>query len=506
MNRFTVLTFLCLCTSFLSLFSQNCEPQRYLQPIFEVERLADVPYGKARAIIFPPYISENTGYEKNLRADVYLPKDDSLRKRPLIIMAFGGGFLFGNKEQEELVAFCENMASRGFVAAAIDYRLGYNTFNEWTASRAMYRATQDMNAAVRFFKGQAAAYGIDTAAVFTGGNSAGAMTAIQAAYTEPWERDSLQWFEPTFEVARTLAPDWPDLGCLTCSGDDGSFGYQGSTEPRAVINLWGAIGEMALISGNGLQPMISFYGDEDRTVNPNMGAPFNLDALFPSFWGSIPIHARLDSLGVVNQVYHFPTLAHEVWIDADTAAFIQQKTAEFLYGLLQPAVPTLHGPAVSHRRQIDTFYTSGAATSRFCWEVEGGSVVSPVMDGTSIEVFWHTTGTGAVRVRQVSYQEIMSDWASQEVEVLHAVARAQQADAGLLLYPNPASGAVWLSFAQPIQIEAMWLVDLRGNRLPLPAGHTARQKISVEGFAAGMYVLVVKAKDGRRWRKKLLIR
>ena len=86
---------------------------RYPDPVFSgVTVTKDVVYGAAR---------DFDGRIQQLDLDLYQPTGDTLAKRPVIVLAFGGGFWFGTKEQ--LAKQATAYAKRGFVAASITYRL-----------------------------------------------------------------------------------------------------------------------------------------------------------------------------------------------------------------------------------------------------------------------------------------------------------------------------------------------------------------------------------------------
>ena len=82
---------------------------RYLNQIFQnVEVQTDIVYSE----------------EHNLKLDIYQGSGDSMiEERPLLIYAYGGGFLNGSKEQAEAVSFANYFAKRGYVVATIDYRI-----------------------------------------------------------------------------------------------------------------------------------------------------------------------------------------------------------------------------------------------------------------------------------------------------------------------------------------------------------------------------------------------
>ncbi len=102
--------------------------------------------------------------------DLYLPpKAKVARARPLVIYIHGGGWVGGHTRQaaafSNFPGVLARLASEGFVVASLEYRL---------AGEARFPAQlQDVRAAIRFLKGNAAKYGIDPARVALWGGSAG---------------------------------------------------------------------------------------------------------------------------------------------------------------------------------------------------------------------------------------------------------------------------------------------------------------------------------------------
>jgi acetyl esterase/lipase len=87
----------------------------------------------------PLNVDESNTDPVNLYMDIFQPTGDTLSQRPLVIIAFGGGFLSGSKDHWSIRLLCQNLAKRGYVTAAIDYRLGMNIFDSDLANRAVYR-------------------------------------------------------------------------------------------------------------------------------------------------------------------------------------------------------------------------------------------------------------------------------------------------------------------------------------------------------------------------------
>lgn len=102
----------------------------------------------------------------SLKADIYYPKDQS-KKYPGIAMVHGGGWISGSKENEKFMA--QELASRGYVAIAVGYRL---------SEVAKYPAAiNDVNNAIEFLKKNRKKYAVDTKKMAILGESAGAQIA-----------------------------------------------------------------------------------------------------------------------------------------------------------------------------------------------------------------------------------------------------------------------------------------------------------------------------------------
>ena len=149
---------------------------RYLDRIFgSVTVQTDVPFGTGR---------RENGPDLPLAMDIYTPADDLATDRPVIVLAFPGGFTSGNRSTEGMVRLATDFARRGYVAASIDYRLIEGSpDSRGDITIAIMQAIHDLKAAVRFFREDAAGanvYGVNGAQVFAGGISAGAVMAAVA--------------------------------------------------------------------------------------------------------------------------------------------------------------------------------------------------------------------------------------------------------------------------------------------------------------------------------------
>ncbi len=295
------------------MLSQGClaapPSGRYAEPLFEdITVRRGIPFGAA---------VDYRGDTVTLRLDFYEPAGDAPGlQRPLILWAHGGYFLAGIRS--EMASICLAFARMGYATATIDYRLG---MVDPTSSRrmreAVWRAMQDGRASVRFFHRHAETYGIDTARIFFGGYSAGAVTALQMAYLDRPE-----------EIP-------PDIDTLRLGGLEGRSGNPGyPSRPAAVLSLAGALGDSRWMEGAGDVPVASVHGTADPVVPFGRGpilSPTNGSPLL-QVHGSGVLHARADSLELPNALRAIQNGGHGAPTQSMSA------TVAFLRDFLLPQV------------------------------------------------------------------------------------------------------------------------------------------------------------------------
>lgn len=236
--KYTPILFFLLCS--FNLIAQFCtDDDRFTEIDYfqdnQIDTLLNIEYARA------PDFQDSLNI---LRMDIYMPSlaADPLEQRPFVLQMFGGGFVAGNKIM--MRGDCMELARKGFVCAAIDYRLG-----DVAGGRAIYRAQQDAHAAMRWIVANADTYGINTNWLFAGGQSAGAIAAGYLHYSsqEDWD---------------TTVPSMADsLGNIDVSGNDLTTTF----DLKGIIMNWGAV-RIDHVSPSEMVPMIAFHGDEDPIV------------------------------------------------------------------------------------------------------------------------------------------------------------------------------------------------------------------------------------------------
>lgn len=230
---------------------------RYWDSLFTY-RVETVQYGTAQNLY---------GSSQDLQASFYLPENDPETRRPVIVLLFGGGYISGSRNDSDVTYLARYFAKRGYVTATIDYRIGvaFPTATEWI--NAGIRAVHDLKAFVRFLKRSVAEqnnpYGIDTSRIYVGGSSAGAFTALHAAYvTSPAELAQV----PQADTAYVRSQGGIE-------GRSGNPGY--SSQFAAVFSLSGGMLKTDWISSAKVSAVVAMHGTGDNTVSYKKGTlPF----------------------------------------------------------------------------------------------------------------------------------------------------------------------------------------------------------------------------------------
>jgi alpha/beta superfamily hydrolase len=357
--------------------------QRYQEEIFpNIEVKSDLLYGKAKGYwTHSPYSDEpyittlSKGLVKSfndpelldLKLDVYYPKTDLFKNRPLVMLIHGGAFYIGSKESACEKTLATTLAKRGYLVASIDYRLGFKlTPSEVELSA--YRAIQDANAALRFLAHNAKGLGIDPTQVYIGGTSAGAVASLNTAFMKNDERP-----------ARILeASNAGKLGKIEESGNK----YTETFNIKAVVNMWGAVSDVNIIDSDEKISVLSIHGTADDIVPFENDYPFRNSLMInrlvmDKMYGSKPIHDRLQSLGIRNRLVSLQGLGHEPelatyntlnnWMDT-----ISSNVSRFLYTETAPEV-FLPPSQLS--------FTELADLKPFYFEVNNGSLVQISVTG-----------------------------------------------------------------------------------------------------------------------------
>jgi len=249
-----------------------------------------------------------------LQLDLFLPqaikKGKVQEKTPLLIHVHGGGFSGGSIEYGHTI--CREAAKNGIAASSISYTL-YMKGKKFSCDgvltekvKAFQIAANQLWQATLFFIKDSDTYNVDTNKIFISGSSAGAETALHAAF----------WDRTVMSIYPAKLPD--------------NFRYAG------LISGSGAIMDLNLITKKNQIPAMLFHGSCDPTV-PYATAAHHLCPTNSSGWlmlfGSYAIYNHLLSLEGNTHLYTYCNGGHEYSDElfskqpAETVTFIKQVLA-----------------------------------------------------------------------------------------------------------------------------------------------------------------------------------
>lgn len=288
----------------------QCTDDRYrnFDYFSNYEVIEAVKFGSNNAVVGGP---------QDLYMDIYQPMGDTVTNRPVVLVAFGGSFVGGSRGDVE--GICNELTRLGYVAVAPDYRIGLFSPNQVTTTLAVLRGAHDMKACMRYLRKTVAEdgnpYKINPDLIFAGGVSAGAISAIHAAY-----------FDDDSEIPAYMSSDTAGLGGV--EGNSGSLGY--SSIPQGVFSMSGAIGDTAWMADNDV-PIISWHEQGDGTVPyitqevAVFGIPTGLIAS-----GSFDLHVRADNAGIDNCFNGYPGNGHVGYLGNGNYPEVMGTLADFL--------------------------------------------------------------------------------------------------------------------------------------------------------------------------------
>ncbi|MFZ1801073.1 MAG: alpha/beta hydrolase [Chitinophagaceae bacterium] len=221
---------------------------------------------------------------------------DTLKKRPLVIFLHGGGFIDGGYDDDTSIISVDYFAQRGYAAASIEYRLGWNTGGKepsdcsgdtTSMAEAVYRSVQDLRAALRYFTANASEYGIDPNQIFLFGSSAGNVAATATTFMTQEDFDAII---PNVQNS---------LGSLNTASNT----LRNSYNIQALLTKNGfALFNKNYISLENCKPIFFMQGTNDEVLPFSQGTPYYCPHYATSY-GSDVVKTILES-------YKFPYIQY----------------------------------------------------------------------------------------------------------------------------------------------------------------------------------------------------
>jgi acetyl esterase/lipase len=271
----------------------------------------------------PALTYEVLPWYRPMHLDLYLPAGKGAR-RPLVVYIHGGGWMSGHPRQsgafENWPGVLALIASRGYVVASVEYRL--------SGEAAFPAAIQDVKAAIRWLRANAAEYGIDPSRVVVWGGSAGGHLAALDAVT-----CGVASLGPISEKGAQVAPEGPQGDCV--QGLVTWYGVFDFRQPRpkvgrVVERFLGcsaggctaaqlAAASPATYVKSGEPPALLIVGSADNVVGAQQSRDFDallrskgdpvqlliIPGVNHSFVGSTPASTRAASLEALQRTFEF---------------------------------------------------------------------------------------------------------------------------------------------------------------------------------------------------------
>lgn len=299
---------------------------RYIDEIFGDVNVESGAYGKG-VYVFSPNVedlsiliqqpSPTNPILGDLNMEIYTPDGDSETARAAVVVLHTGNFLprffnqstTGSRQDSSVVTLCTMLAKRGYVAMAINYRLGWDPLNtsalvrKSTLLNAVYRGLHDVKTAVRFLKSSVDngnPYGVDPDLITVFGFGTGGYLASNYVALDRVEELQIEKFvDPG---TGDIFVDTDVFGNVDGSGGVPDWNYVNHygycNEVMASVNAGGAVGDSTWIEANE-PPMISFHCPDDPFAPFNYGTvivPTTNETVVPVS-GSKFIAKRANELG-----------------------------------------------------------------------------------------------------------------------------------------------------------------------------------------------------------------
>lgn len=496
--------------------------KRYVDDVFtDIQKISSIPYDSNRSfnILFGsgypiPSVNGSPFITANLLCDVYQPQGDTITKRPVVLVLHTGSFLpvlvnrqaTGNKNDSAIVELCTRFAKKGYVAVAVNYRLGWrasSTIQEVATQdllQATYRGIQDVRNCIRFLRANASTYGIDTSKIVVGGQGTGGYISLAFGSIDRSAEitDLLKFQRGDFTPMVNLDTlgDWRGLGGIPF------FNYTGdaavSANAHMTFNYGGAMGDLSWLEASSL-PVVGMHVTTDIFApykTGNVVVP-NGPTVISNASGAGDVLPKANSLGVNSKIngviYPDAISAKAMELSGNVGGLYPFNTQVSVDGAPwewwdRTATQAASGQAAG------TFYVypmpaNGRAADSLSF------LTNPLMSAAKGRAYIDTVVNFVAPRIAVQFDLVQYTPVGLKEEVsLTSV---------LSVYPNPAKAE--LNVSLPVAINSVSIVDMMGREVMTTAVKSNSTKLDVSALHQGLYFVNVKAVDGRTATKRIVV-
>ncbi len=506
---------------------QAQEEGPFLEELYDYEVTSDVIYG-FNATILSVLGGDTEARTRPLNMDVYTPVGDNNDERPVMLVLHTGNFLpfpnnngtGGTIRDSTVVEACKSFAKRGYLACAVDYRIGWNPIDPNQDIRtfflinAAYRGIQDIRSAIRFLRasevdgvngGPVNPYGISGERIGAFGIGTGGYIVSGLASLDEYSEILLPKFlidlgtGPIPMVVEAINGDingttygivppagYPVLppGDTLCIPNSVNYASGDPIESHLnfAVNLGGAVGDVTWIDEN-IPPWISFAVPDDGAAPyttgtltvPGTGDPVDPtdDFAVVEVSGSYDIQKTIAGLGF-NDI--FDTLDDNVR-DHDEVADMRNDGYDGLFPLPNDIPPSSVTTITNHSSPWN-FYAADNAN------VPPNPAPEPAFARTYWDTIMNYTTPRACLALNLDCTGLVG---LEEID---------PSEVGFQMAPNPATDRIFFS-TEDQEISSIFLYDLTGKMVSIHLKVNSNTfELRRGNLADGMYMAVVKFKDG----------
>ncbi|MCO6489129.1 MAG: T9SS type A sorting domain-containing protein [Phaeodactylibacter sp.] len=510
------LNFLLLIFALSIASSLRAQQGPYLEALYDVQVTPNQIYGVNATILPVLFQMSNEAQPQPLIMDIYEPVGDDNDARPVMLVFHTGNFLpfpqnngtGGTLRDSTVVEVCRRLAQRGYVAASVDYRLGWNPVDpsqdirKFFLINAAYRGVQDARTAVRYMRKLAVdggnPYKIDPDKVGLWGIGTGGYITAAVATLDEYAEVVIPKFlinlgaGPVPMVIQQVngnifgtsvgivPPGYPVLpaGDTLCYPNHVTYndGTTISSDISMVVNNGGALGDISWIDEVTV-PWVSFHVPTDPFAPYTTGTltvPGTGDPADPSddfavveVSGSYDIQARLSELGINNLFANIP----EGVLDYSEVADSRNDGSEGLF-------------------PFPTGQIADSAPWDFYAPDNPNVPPNPPPNPVRARMYWDTI-MAYVGPRACIALELNCNFSGSSVKMLDA------SELNLKLTPNPAAHDVLVSADPEYAIRSIELFDVNGRLLRSFFNVNNNQfNLPREGASPGIYFLRLRFEEG----------
>lgn len=461
----------------------------------------------------------------NLRFDLYQPDQaiDTETDRPLVVYLHTGDALpppingspTGTRKDSTAIEVCRRLARRGYVAASVSYRLGWNPLAPTEEERrgqllnAIYRALHDTRHFIRTMKQDAGegenTYGICANRIIVLGEGTGGYIALANATLDKPEELFIEKFRPDPFNPNVSYVDTNVVGNL-----DGFGGFLNLYRPngwdynsQACVNMGGALADNSWLEAGDV-PMISFHTVFDPF------APFSEGiVIVPTTGGPVvPVNGPNTFMPLVNQYGNNAAFASfpsgDPFTDAARSRYGNTYDGVALNNNLEGLTPFLRprwpAPA-SDEASPWQFWDPNSPLA--LTEVAPGITAhmasmasNPDMSPTKARAYIDTV-MGYMNPRLLAALDLNSACSFVSVDEQEEIA------AGVNVFPNPASDRIFIS-SKAAAILSYELFDINGRLVRTASVNADRAIIERQNLQPGVYVVQLRYAQGTVARRVIL--